>query len=422
MERISEKNIERQDERLEKTEGIKYIEVECFLNFKEKCIELLSTYADNKDINLSAKLKKDRIDVLYDGEIIASNKGINFNKEVLIADIPLLISDNTAIIIMVDKSLIKEEIYDDEILSISRKIGYSEEKLEYLKENNVPRNLVMVLLSNVNTMSKVKKPEVMYLDEEKEKDKILAALIKILNKGHIRLFGPKGTGKNTLAETLSWILGREVIKFPGSPHSDKSELVGDVELITVKDSEGKEHVITHFQERALVEAMRTGKILIMDEVNANDPATLLILNGPCDDSRSILLQTGETVVAHKDFTVIATMNEDYMGTNKLNDAFVDRMLGIELKFPKNLNKVLLLRRPSVSKETLDYINLLYKKIVKLIDEGKSDESAFSIRGFIDFIDQITYGVSKKNAVEYCILNRIQNKVYRENVRQAIKIC
>src|SRR5690606_24955359 len=69
---------------------------------------------------------------------------------------------------------------------------------------------------------RVRKPPVMYTGN------ILGvALAALLAGKHLILAGPKATGKNTLAETLSFVLNRPLWELSGHVHADYAQVVGE---------------------------------------------------------------------------------------------------------------------------------------------------------------------------------------------------
>lgn len=76
--------------------------------------------------------------------------------------------------------------------------------------------------------------------------------------------------------------------------------------------------------------MRIGALLLLDEANLTDPATLERLNSVLEPGRSLTLaekggSAGEVVVAHPDFRIVATMNPggDF-GKKELSPALANR--------------------------------------------------------------------------------------------------
>ena len=95
---------------------------------------------------------------------------------------------------------------------------------------------------------------------------------------------------------------------------------------------------TYWQDGVLIEAMRKGHWLVLDEVNAALPEILFVLHSLLDDDRMVVLSEndGEVVRPHERFRVFATMNPSeggYNGTKELNIAFLDRFVKTEFDFP-----------------------------------------------------------------------------------------
>lgn len=76
----------------------------------------------------------------------------------------------------------------------------------------------------------------------------------------------------------------------------------------------------------VTDVVRNGGVLLLDEVNFISPKIYTVLYSLLDGRRAITLldHHGETIEAHKDLTIFATMNPDYIGTTPLNFAFRNR--------------------------------------------------------------------------------------------------
>ena len=76
----------------------------------------------------------------------------------------------------------------------------------------------------------------------------------------------------------------------------------------------------------VTDVVRNGGVLLLDEVNFISPKIYTVLYSLLDGRRIITLldHHGETIEAHKDLTIFATMNPDYIGTTPLNFAFRNR--------------------------------------------------------------------------------------------------
>lgn len=76
----------------------------------------------------------------------------------------------------------------------------------------------------------------------------------------------------------------------------------------------------------VTQLVRTGGVLLLDEINFMKSDIAAALHPLLDDRRTLtlLLKGGEVIKAHNDFQVVACMNPDYEGTNPLNWAFKNR--------------------------------------------------------------------------------------------------
>lgn len=86
---------------------------------------------------------------------------------------------------------------------------------------------------------------------------------------------------------------------------------------------------TYWKDGVLIEAMRNGYWLVIDEINAASAEILFVLHSLMDDDHYVVLTDHpqrEIVHAHKDFRIFATMNppERYSGTKEMNKALLSR--------------------------------------------------------------------------------------------------
>lgn len=132
------------------------------------------------------------------------------------------------------------------------------------------------------------------------------------------LVGQTGTGKNTILRHIAEQQKRtDVVRINLTGETTVEDLTGRV---TLKDGN------TVDQDGNVTLAVRQGKILILDEINACQPEVLFALQSLLDDDHSLTLPNGEVVKAHPTFRVFATMNptSGYVGTKSLNKAFMSR--------------------------------------------------------------------------------------------------
>ena len=145
---------------------------------------------------------------------------------------------------------------------------------------------------------------------------------------NLLLKGPTGSGKTKLSDTLSSIFSQPMHSINCSVDLDAEALLG---YKTISEKDGKSTI--EFIEGPVIQAMKKGHLLYIDEINMAKPETLPILNGVLDYRRSITNPfTGEVVKAAPSFGVVAAINEGYVGTVPLNEALKNRFVVIDVPY------------------------------------------------------------------------------------------
>ena len=105
-------------------------------------------------------------------------------------------------------------------------------------------------------------------------------------------------------------------------------------LLGFKTLEYKEDKqVIEFVPGPVINAMNHGHFLYIDEINMAKPETLPLINGVLDYRRTITNPfTNEMITAKEGFTVIAAINEGYIGTVPLNEALKNRFVVIEVPY------------------------------------------------------------------------------------------
>lgn len=129
------------------------------------------------------------------------------------------------------------------------------------------------------------------------------------------LVGETGTGKTSILRQLAFERKQPYVRINLTGYTSPDELIG---------SKSAQNGSTYFEEGVLVQAMRDGALLVMDEINATPPDCLFALHSLLDDERKITLPTGTVIHPHPEFRFFATMNPDYEGTKSVNKALTDR--------------------------------------------------------------------------------------------------
>lgn len=147
----------------------------------------------------------------------------------------------------------------------------------------------------------------------------------------ILLEGPTSAGKTTMVEYLAARCGHRIIRINNHEHTDIQEYTGGF----TADSRGA----LVFQDGLLVQALKQGDWVILDELNLAPSEVLEALNRLLDDNRELYLpEINETIRAHPNFRLFATQNPCgvYGGRKPLSRAFRNRFVELHISdIPSN---------------------------------------------------------------------------------------
>lgn len=163
----------------------------------------------------------------------------------------------------------------------------------------------------------------------------LKTLEELRQRGEfVLLIGETGTGKSHLAREMAKRASLPYQRLNLNGATTPDDLLGQL----VPAAGGFAWV-----DGWLTAFMRHGGVLVLDEINMSPPDILSILHRVTDDGRKITLtaKDGETIKAHKDFFLVATMNpEHYAGTKALNVALKDRFRIMEIEYNTTVERKL----------------------------------------------------------------------------------
>uniref|UniRef100_A0A8C0ELF2 Midasin n=1 Tax=Bubo bubo TaxID=30461 RepID=A0A8C0ELF2_BUBBB len=137
--------------------------------------------------------------------------------------------------------------------------------------------------------------------------------------------GETSVGKTSLIRWLAAATGNHCVRINNHEHTDIQEYIG----CYTSDASGK----LIFKEGILIDAMRKGYWIVLDELNLAPTDVLEALNRLLDDNRELFItETQEVVKAHPRFMLFATQNPPglYGGRKVLSRAFRNRF--VELHF------------------------------------------------------------------------------------------
>ncbi|KAL5010016.1 hypothetical protein ScPMuIL_012321, partial [Solemya velum] len=227
----------------------------------------------------------------------------------------------------------------------------------------------------------------------------LRDLARVVTAGFhpILLQGETSVGKTSLIIWLSQSSGNVCVRINNHEHTDLQEYIG----CYAADETGK----LVFKEGVLVEAMRRGHWVILDELNLAPTDVLEALNRVLDDNRELFIaETQETVKAHPKFMLFATQNPPghYGGRKLLSRAFRNRF--IELHFdeiPPSELETILQQRCSLP---LSYVKRLVLVMLELQTRRKSSGVFAGKQGFITLRDLFRWADRYKDT-EVCKDNK-----------------
>jgi hypothetical protein len=135
---------------------------------------------------------------------------------------------------------------------------------------------------------------------------------------NVLIYGPTGPGKTTAVEAWAAARGLRMATVSGNASMESRQLFGGF----IPDGIGGYGWI----DGPVTDVVRNGGVLLLDEMNFISPKIYTTLYPLTDGRRCITLldHMGETITAHKDLTIFATMNPDYIGTTPLNFAMRNR--------------------------------------------------------------------------------------------------
>lgn len=174
----------------------------------------------------------------------------------------------------------------------------------------------------------------------------------------VLLQGPTSSGKTSMIEYLAIISGNKFVRINNHEHTDLQEYLGSY----VSGHDGR----LHYQEGILVEALRDGHWIVLDELNLAPTDVLEALNRLLDDNKELLIpETQQLVKPHENFMLFATQNPPgmYGGRKVLSRAFRNRFL--ELHFddiPEDELETILRERSQIAPSFCSKIVSVYKKL------------------------------------------------------------
>lgn len=217
--------------------------------------------------------------------------------------------------------------------------------------------------------------------------------------------GLSGNGKTTMVQQVCAKLNRELFRANITVETDEDDLLGGFRLI-----DGN----TVWQDGVVVEAMRRGAVLLLDEVDLASNK-IMCLQSVLEGKSIYLKKTNQLVEPAKGFTVIATANTKgkgddsgtFIGTNVLNEAFLDR-------FP-----ITVYQDYPTQKQEIKILDLVRSQL------GESEDDGFSSK-LVTWANSIRKAFEEDAVTEIITTRRLINIVQAQNIfkdrKKSIELC
>ena len=213
------------------------------------------------------------------------------------------------------------------------------------------------------------------------RDREVELLVAALESGaHVLLEGPPGTGKSTLLRAVAEQSHVPFVLVEGNAELTPGRLVGHFDPAQVL-SQGYSPDV--FVDGPLVEALRTGALLYVEEVNRVPEETLNVLLTVMSEAELNVPRLGR-VHAADGFRLVAAMNPfDAVGTARISSALYDRSCRLTMGYQsaEDESRIVALRAPAVDDAWRDRI----VDLVRRTRDHPEVRIGSSVRGSIDLV-------------------------------------
>ncbi|KAI9826387.1 MAG: hypothetical protein M1832_000304 [Thelocarpon impressellum] len=228
--------------------------------------------------------------------------------------------------------------------------------------------------------------------------------------------GPTSSGKTSMIEYLAKVSGNKFVRINNHEHTDLQEYLG----MYTSGEDGQ----LRFQEGILVQALREGSWVVLDELNLAPTDVLEALNRLLDDNRELLIPETQTIVRpHPNFMLFATQNPPglYGGRKILSRAFRNRFL--ELHFddiPDDELETILRERTQIAPSFCTRIVAVYKELSLLRQSDRVFEQRNSFATLRDLFRWALRDADDKDQLAANGFMLLAERVRKPDERLAVK--
>lgn len=331
-----------------------------------------------------------------------------------------------------------ESLTRPQIQSVSVKYGLKKEFTEFMTNpvNKIQRGLYRnyiekydVAVADDSAEAEMARPKKAFIQEDISEQESLNPLIPKIDSGFVGfgdfnllkkivksdmffpvyIAGESGNGKTKMVYQACAVSGRELIRANITETTDEDDLIGGYRLVNGE---------TVWQDGPAIAAMKSGSILLLDEINLASPK-IMCLQPILEGNPIYIKKTNTTVFPKKGFNVVATANTKgkssddgrYIGSNTLNEALLDRFaLTFEHEYPPDnveveiLNKILQ-KSGSETAQNKEFVDKLVKwaKIIRETYNAGGVDEIITTRRLIHILQCVVItNMSRIRAIKYCI--------------------
>ncbi|MCL1802185.1 MAG: MoxR family ATPase [Eubacteriaceae bacterium] len=238
------------------------------------------------------------------------------------------------------------------------------------------------------------------------------AIAALLRGENILLSGPKATGKNVLAENLSYVFNRPSYNMSFHVNTDSSSLIG---TDTFEDG------MVKLRKGPVYLCALHGGFGIFDEINMAKNDAVSVLHSTLDFRRIIDIPGYEKIVLHEAARFIGTMNYGYVGTKELNEALVSRFLVVEMPAvtEETLIRIISEAFPDLTASALEQFCGLFLDLQLKANNGEITTKPVDLRGLMASIKTIQIGLMPASAIKMGITNKTFDSFERDIIDDAV---
>ena len=240
------------------------------------------------------------------------------------------------------------------------------------------------------------------------------AISALLAGENLLLVGSKATGKNILAENLSYLFQRPRWNISFHINTDASSLLG---TDTFRQGE------VQFRKGPVIECAEQGGFGILDEINMARNDAVAVLHATLDHRRIIDLPGYKPIRLSKETRFIATMNYGYIGTRELNEALTSRFMVIQVPpiQEEALQHLLHEAFPTLKEEYAKQFAGLFYDLQKKSEQAEISTKSVDLRGLLASIRLMRQGLNPFEALTMGLLNKTFDPFEQEIVRDVLRL-